>query len=40
VIRAITTRGSRLNEPDRFADLGESLALTAALEDAERPPRS
>jgi hypothetical protein len=38
VIRSLTARGSRLNEPANFADYGETIQLTAVVEDAETPP--
>lgn len=35
VIRSITARGARRNQPSNFADLGETLTLTAVVEDRE-----
>jgi IPT/TIG domain-containing protein len=37
VIASITARGTRANEPAQFADLGEVLNVTAAVQDAETP---
>lgn len=37
VIRSITARGARRNQPSNFADLGETLTLSAVVEDRETP---
>lgn len=37
VIKALVAKGSRKNEPERFADLGETIGLGAAVIDAETP---
>lgn len=38
VIQAIVARGSRANEPERFADLGEEITVTATVQDGDTPP--
>lgn len=40
VISSIVAQGSRPNQPANMADLGESLAVIAAVQDAETPPAS
>jgi hypothetical protein len=37
VIASVTARGTRTNEPQQFADLGETLNVTAVVQDAETP---
>ena len=37
-IVSLDAQGSRPKEPSRFADLGEEIAVTAVVEDAETPP--
>jgi hypothetical protein len=37
VIAAIAARGTRLNEPANFADLGEEIAVTASVQDPDTP---
>jgi len=37
-IVSLAAQGSRAGEPTRFADLGEEIAVTTAVEDAETPP--
>jgi hypothetical protein len=37
VIQAIVARGSRQNQPERFADLGEEISVTATVQDADTP---
>jgi hypothetical protein len=36
-ITALTAQGSRPNEPEQFADLGESITVTATVTDADTP---
>lgn len=40
VIQAISARGSRANQPERFADLGEEIAVTATVQDTDTPAGS
>jgi hypothetical protein len=37
VILSITARGSRPNQPERFADLGEEITVTATVQDSDTP---
>ena len=40
VIVSIVARGSRANQPERFADLGEEITVTATVQDGDTPSGS